>query len=231
MDRAYVLHRRRYRETSLIVDLLTAERGRVGAVARGVLRTAARGGTRLEPGSRLLVTLRGRGELLTLAQADGEGGPLLAGAHLYALFYVNELVLKLTAAHDPNARLFGVYEDTLEALTRAAPLEPTLRRYELGLLDALGLGLDCSREAASGAAIEAALEYHYVVERGALARPDARGVRVGGATLLALSGTVALSETAAREAKRLMRHVIDHHLDGRPLASRQLFSAHKGRKP
>lgn len=233
MDSAYVLHRRRYRETSLIVDLLTLERGRIGAVARGALRPRARGGPQLEPRARLRVTLRGRGELLNLLQAEVEAGVAapLDGARLYALFYVNELVLKLTATHDPNPQLFAVYEQVLDGLAGVGPLENVLRRYETGLLEAIGLGLNCLHEADSGAAIDAARDYHYVVARGPLARPDAHGVRVSGAALLGLAGRTVLSGNAARDAKRLMRHVIDYHLDGRPLSSRQLFEARPARNP
>lgn len=233
MDCAYVLHRRRYRESSLIVDLLTLERGRIGAVARGALEPRTRGAPQLEPRARLRVVLRGRGELLTLIQAEAEPGgrATLDGKRLYALFYVNELVLKLTATHDPNPQLFAVYEQVLAALAGSEPLESALRRYETGLLEAIGLGLNCRYEADSGACIDATRDYHYVAERGPLAQADARGVRVSGATLLGLAAQAALPAGAAREAKRLMRHVIDHHLDGRPLSSRQLFEARPARNP
>jgi len=38
---AYVLHRRRYQENSFLVELLTPEFGRVGAVGRGASKRAA----------------------------------------------------------------------------------------------------------------------------------------------------------------------------------------------
>ncbi len=61
--------------------------------------------------------------------------------------------------------------------------------------------------------------------------PEATGIRVRGATLLALGLDETLSAEALREAKRLMRHVLNHHLDGRPLTSRKLFEAQAAGKP
>ncbi|MEQ8230250.1 MAG: DNA repair protein RecO [Gammaproteobacteria bacterium] len=233
MENAYVLHRRRYRETSLIVELLSRERGRIAAVARGALRRKSQLAAVLQPLVPLAIETRGRGELLTLTHAE----PLAAatpalGERLYAVFYVNELILRLTAAHDPLGALFETYRATLAALAADTPLEPLLRQFELALLEAVGLGLELSSEAHGRAPLDPAREYLYVVEEGALADPRGRhGCRITGATLLALGGGEILVGEPAREAKRLMRYVINHHLDGRPLASRELFAAARPQKP
>ncbi|MBP6627658.1 MAG: DNA repair protein RecO, partial [Arenimonas sp.] len=94
---AFVLHARPWRETSLIVELLTRDHGRVGVVARGVqgakrhpLRAA------LQPLQWLRVDFLPRGELARLLQAEAlDAAPLLQGEALMAAFYVNELVLRL----------------------------------------------------------------------------------------------------------------------------------------
>ena len=65
---AYVIHRRPYRDTSALLDVFTAEHGRVGVVARGV-RRQSRGSSKaalLQPFKPLLVSLSGRSELKTL---------------------------------------------------------------------------------------------------------------------------------------------------------------------
>lgn len=232
-DSGYVLHSRRYRETSLIVEFLTETRGRVAAVARGALRRNSVLAASLQPLTPLRLQFGGRGELMNLVRAEPVAHPpLLAGERLYCLFYVNELVMRLTASHDPNQALFEIYCDALAALTGDSAIEMTLRRFEKQLLDALGFGLQLDCEADSDQPLAAEGYYHYDVERGPVPiGPEATGIRVRGATLLALGLDETLSAEALREAKRLMRHVLNHHLDGRPLTSRKLFEAQAAGKP
>jgi DNA repair protein RecO (recombination protein O) len=67
---AVVLRSMRYGEADRILHLYTRDRGRVGAIAKGVRRARSRFGGRLEPYFRLLIELHeGRGELLTVTGA------------------------------------------------------------------------------------------------------------------------------------------------------------------
>ena len=63
---AFLLHKRPYRETSALVELLTLEHGRVRAVAQGVQRPGSRSRGRLQPFTPLHVTWVGEGELKRL---------------------------------------------------------------------------------------------------------------------------------------------------------------------
>ena len=68
---AIVLRSIRFAEADRVLHLYTPDRGRVGAVAKGVRRVGSRMGGRLEPLSRVqLVLHQGRGELCTVSQAD-----------------------------------------------------------------------------------------------------------------------------------------------------------------
>jgi DNA repair protein RecO (recombination protein O) len=68
---AVVLRSIRYGEADRVLHLYTSDRGRVGAMAKGVRRVRSRLGGRLEPLSRVrLVLHEGRGELCTVSQAD-----------------------------------------------------------------------------------------------------------------------------------------------------------------
>jgi len=68
---AVVLRSIRFGEADRVLHLYTAERGRVGAMAKGIRRVRSRLGGRLEPLSRVrLVLHEGRGELCTVSQAD-----------------------------------------------------------------------------------------------------------------------------------------------------------------
>jgi DNA repair protein RecO (recombination protein O) len=68
---AVVLRSIRYGEADRVLHLYSADRGRVGAMAKGVRRIRSRLGGRLEPLSRVrLVLHEGRGELCTVSQVD-----------------------------------------------------------------------------------------------------------------------------------------------------------------
>ena len=90
---AYVLHRRAFRETSVIVELLTADFGRVAGVVRGV-----KGGRRprysIEPFTMVSVAWRGRGQLVNILAAESIAATRLQGDALFAGLYLNELLIK-----------------------------------------------------------------------------------------------------------------------------------------
>src|SRR5690606_42042530 len=92
---AYVLEARPYRETSLLLELLTVSHGRLAAVARGVSgasRSAQVQRAALQTFRRLRIAASGRGEVLTLWSVVAEGRVLnMAGYPLFSALKVNEL--------------------------------------------------------------------------------------------------------------------------------------------
>jgi DNA repair protein RecO (recombination protein O) len=227
---AFVLHTYPYRETSLIVEALTADYGRVAMVARGAKRPRSELRGVLQAFQPLLVTWSGNGELKTLIRAEWRGGlPLVGGSALLCGFYLNELLLKLLPREDPHPRLFAAYERALGELATGGEQAPLLRRFELQLLAELGYALPLVREADTGEPVDPAVRYHYAFDRGPR-RTGSRDVPgagpplplVRGSTLIALAdGRYADAETAS-EAKRLMREVLDHYLEQRGVESRRL---------
>lgn len=68
---AVVLRSLRFGEADRVLHLYTPDRGRIGAIAKGVRRTRSRFGGRLEPFFRLrLILHEGRGELMTVTSAE-----------------------------------------------------------------------------------------------------------------------------------------------------------------
>src|ERR1700704_1444793 len=118
---AFVLHAYPYRETSLIVEALTAAHGRVALVARGAKRPRSELRGVLQAFQPLSLSWAGGGELKTLIRAEWRGGlPLVSGSALLCGFYLNELLLKLLAREDPHPRLYLEYEDALARLAAGA---------------------------------------------------------------------------------------------------------------
>ena len=229
---AYVLHSRPYRETSLLLECLTRDHGRIGVVARGVRRERAKlQRAQLEPFQRLSLDLMLRGELATLQSAENAQAPLrLVGDAGLAGLYLNELSVRLTGRQDPLPELFDAYARTLPRLASSDPLAWSLRRFERDLLEAVGYGLQLQFEAESGESLEPTQLYRYVVEQGpAPCRPGtAHALR--GADLLALSDDVMPDAAGLSALRVMMREVIRFHLGGGELRAWHVLGAAMSRR-
>ncbi len=230
LEPAYLLHLRPYRDTSVLVELLTQEWGRIGAVMRGVRGGGKRANQRralLQPFTPLLVSWSGRGELRTLLDCDGRAGLPLGGQHLYAGLYVNELTMRLLHRDDPYPELFDRYQRCLAGLCESAAMEPLLRSYELYLLEALGYGLVLDSDAGSGLPLSPDSWYRYQPELGLVAcnadELQAGALAYRGCDLLAICAGE-WHEPALKCAKRLCREALQPLLGTEPLRSRELFA-------
>jgi DNA repair protein RecO (recombination protein O) len=217
---AFVLHTRPWRETSLIVELLTRDHGRVGVVARG-LNTAKRHPLRaaLQPLQAIRVDYLPRGELARLLQAEAvDLAPALQGERLMAAFYVNELLLKLTPRNDAAEPLHALYARVRGELAGADTLAWTLRRFERDLLDALGVGLPWDR-VADGEPVDARGRYRLDPELGPV--PELRRLEqsLSGDALLALAADREPSAAALVELRLALREVLQAQLGGGTLRS------------
>ena len=226
LEPALVLHARPYRETSLLVEAFSRGHGRLGLIARGARRPKSRMRGLLQPFIPLLLSWRGKGGLATLTGAEAEGGVLpLAGAAVIVGFYVNELLLRFVHRHDPEPMLFDHYRAALDRIAHADDPEPVLRIFEKRLLEVVGYALELEREADSGIAIEPERRYRYAPDSGPerWSSGTRSGVYVSGSTLLALAREQLTDRRTLKEAKHLMRSIIDEHCGGRVLASRTLW--------
>ena len=117
---AVVLRSIRYGEADRVLHLYTADRGRVGAVAKGVRRLRSRLGGRLEPLSRVLLVLhQGRGELCTITQADSvHPHPALRERRdsLERGTQACDTVLRLFDSTDPNRPVYNLLCNELALL-------------------------------------------------------------------------------------------------------------------
>jgi len=244
LEPAYVLHRRPYRDSSLILEVFDCGGSRIALVARGARRASSRWQSLLQLFQPILLSWGGRGELGTLRRAEAiDAPPALRGQALLSAMYVNELLLRLLHRNDPHPGLFDAYQMVLRELTSVSVpmpdggvavggVERALRLFELRLLREIGYGPMLDKEAYTLAPIETAALYHYVPETGPVLAPDARpmqgrGVLVHGASLQSLERGELNDAVTLRECKRLMREILDVCLGGRPLNSRRLFRARR----
>lgn len=111
-DEGIVLRSIRYGEADRILHLYTRDRGRLGAIAKGVRKPRSRFGGRLEPFFRLsLVLHRGRGDLSTVSAAETvDGYPELrsSGAAIAAASDACGAVLRLLEGTGPNQPAYNL---------------------------------------------------------------------------------------------------------------------------
>lgn len=216
---AYVLHARPFKETSLLLDVLTCEHGRISLVAKGAKRAKSGKSALLQPFSPVVLGWSGRSDLQTLTQVESRGNAQrFMGRVLLCGLYVNELLVKLLHRHDPCPVLFKSYEHLLERLPCADNLEICLRSFELNLLKELGYAL-------SAAHLEAGAYYIFTDDNGFI-KVNGHSNRMdcfSGESLLAILSNSVISLENLPTAKRLMRAVLHVLLQGKPLNARALF--------
>jgi DNA repair protein RecO (recombination protein O) len=141
---AVVLRSIRFGEADRVLHLYTADRGRVGAVAKGVRKTKSRFGGRLEPLSHVeLVLHQGAGELQTVTSVQLIRAHDAARADYYRLsagLIGAEAMLRLFPEQEQNERAFtaltrflDVLDDTPHAADRPS-LDPLALSFQLKLL-------------------------------------------------------------------------------------------------
>ncbi len=227
LEPAYILHSRPYRESSMLLEALSRNHGRVGLVARGARGSRSRWKNTLQPFRPLLLAWTQRSELATLTGAEQIAAPpALAGEALFCAFYVNELLMHFLQRFDPHPELFDEYRRVVAELAAGQPPQRTLRIFEYRLLAAVGFGLQLEHESGSERKISAGAWYLYRPESGPVRREPETGQPdelISGAALLALkSGKI--DDQHLNQLKRLMRGVIRYYLGDRTIKSQQLFS-------
>jgi DNA repair protein RecO (recombination protein O) len=141
---AVVLRSFRLGEADRVLHVYTLDRGRVGAVAKGVRKTKSRFGARLEPLSHVELMLhQGSGELQTVTGVELLGSHRAAREEPYRLgigLVAAEAMLRLFPEQDENERAFRALVRFLDLLDELEPLEgrpqldPLALSFQLKLL-------------------------------------------------------------------------------------------------
>lgn len=135
---SYIFNVREYKESSVILSVLTLNYGQVSVMVRG---SGAR--STLQPFTPLKLTLTpSKTDLYFLQDYECCGDSYSFKLPvLFCATYLNELLYHLYHAKESNPVLFGTYVATLEALQQQNQIEKHLRVFELTLLECLGYGL------------------------------------------------------------------------------------------
>jgi DNA repair protein RecO (recombination protein O) len=141
---AVVLRSFRFGEADRVLHIYTLDRGRVGAVAKGVRKTKSRFGARLEPLSHVELMLhQGSGELQTVTGVQLVRSHHAVREQQYRLavgLLGAEAMLRLFTEQEANPRAFGALARFLDLLDELAPadsrpaLDPLALSFQLKLL-------------------------------------------------------------------------------------------------
>lgn len=152
-EEAFVLSARSHGDTGVIVDLLTQTHGRRAAyVAGGASRKVK---PFLQPGARVVVDYRARtAEQLGAARLEpvGEGPSALFDEPLAlaGLAAAAAVVQGALPEREPHPGVFLAFEALVSALAVPQVWPAIFVRFEAGLLEDLGFGMDLSHCAATG---------------------------------------------------------------------------------
>ncbi|ANJ66873.1 DNA repair protein RecO [Halothiobacillus diazotrophicus] len=228
MTRAYVLHTRPWRETSLLVDWFTEDHGRLMTRQRGARQSGRKSTGRPLPFQGVQMVLAGRGDMKTATQIDLTEPPrILSGQSLAVGFYFNELLMRTLERQEPMPGLFCRYGEALAQLScQALQLGIVIRGFERDLLDELGFGIDWTHTADLAETLEADATYWVDAEVGILSRPAPGGLSLPGRVLQAIAGDkLPDSNSDQRLARDLMQYLLRPHVGSAPFRSRELWQS------
>lgn len=220
-DDCFLLHQRSYGETSVIAEVFTLKNGKMSIIARGAKKPKSKFFGYLAPFTKLKITYSGRSELKTLTNIDRDFSTSSNSFSKtsYSLLYINELLIRLLPKDAEQEDLFLLYEAFLNKVTSGSDLELTLRHFELDLLDMLGYGLDFENDIDKHEEIEPTKKYSFIPERGFR---ESNNSDFSGEDIINIR-TRELSKVSKKYLKHLTQTAIHFCLDGRDLASRDIF--------
>ncbi|MGK0271906.1 MAG: DNA repair protein RecO (recombination protein O) [Cocleimonas sp.] len=134
---AYILNRRPFRDSSLLLDIFSEDYGRICCIARPAKKRGKVVKGHTEPFRYLHLQWLGKGDVQTLTEADERGRHNIPSSELMLGLYINELIMLFTQQHEPHPELFNAYKYTLHKVGDSYVNKQILMRFELFLLQSL----------------------------------------------------------------------------------------------
>jgi len=223
LEPALVLHRRPFKETSLIIDFFTKSKGIISAVAKGAKRPKSPLRLLQTPGALLSVSLSGKGSLMNVSHCEITRLFNLKNSSLSSLVYLNELLMKFLEKEDPHEEIFDQYLSVCELLgsNSSENIERKLREFELILLREIGYGINLEFESLTNEPIEEEKSYSFSPSSGFKETNSTKGIK--GLDIINFSKGNFENISTRRSAKKIMREAIDFHLGNKNLNLRQFL--------
>ena len=230
---AYVLNRRPFRDSSLLLDIFSEDYGRICCVARPAKKRGkvVKGNT--EPFRYLHMQWLGKGDVQTLTEADERGRHNIPASELMLSLYVNELIMMFTRQHEPHPELFNAYKYTLHKIGDSQINQQILMRFELFLLQSLDYSMSVNLSSYELESLMNSETHFYFTKDDGLLLDDektsemphyqAAKILISAELLLALQDIQNMQESQWKELRIFLDRVF-HALAPRPINSRKLLS-------
>ena len=216
---AYLLHRRDWQNSSLILDLMTLDFGRLSLLAKGGKNSKSR--SLYQPFSKLMVSWTGRHELKTLTSIDGSAFPVDERLYL-PLLYVNELIEIFLPKYESSPEIFALYGELLSQID-TGNTEMMLREFERSAMSILGYLPDLSMDGDHDHPIKPERHYFFQASRGFITCLPNQPNAIKGDKIIAWNNKIYEDKSVSQMAKTIMRCIIDFNLQGKKLKSRDIY--------
>ena len=228
-QRAIVLHLVPYRESSIIVRLLTEGAGKISGIYRGGRGNKRKSKAVMQPLYSGVVEYLGKPDLFTISNFEANRYPALTGQGLYSGLYVAELLVKLLGEGQGEEQLLEETVRVIKDLETNIGLASKLRRFEFRLMEILGYGVDFTCEAVVHEAIDPKGTYVYKDQVGFVRkRTDGplHGAEIGaipGVILQRFARGDFSGEAGGVIAKRISTIALSSLMGNKTLSSRKIF--------
>jgi DNA repair protein RecO (recombination protein O) len=234
---AYILHTRPWRETSLLVDVLSQDFGRIALIAKGAKRSHSPLRGLLEPFAPVNIQFSGKLGIKNFTHAHWvQALNPLHPAHAMQAWYLSELCLRALGEDDPQPAVFAAYDAAIKAmiaLPESKDTQTILRQFEVQLLIALGLWPDASQDA-TGRALQAHTRYTLDEAAGWMPTPEYAANKdvwtLSGAQIHALASNANAAMASISEDKLslqtvriALRALLSRALHGKVLSTREVW--------
>ena len=224
----YILHRRNYSETSLILEVLSRNYGRVNLIAKGIKKNKKYKSTNFDLYQKYNISWISKTELGILVEIENSDKVNKVPSEKAMIgFYINEMILTLLHKHEPHLELFDLYEYTLKKLFSNQNEKIILRYFEKNLLQLLGYGIALDYDTKTGNSILAEKKYYYKIDSGPTSdlSISGDGMKISGKTLLQLEEESLSEIENIIEAKDLLSMILKKYLN-KPLESKKLYRSY-----
>ncbi|MCF6768446.1 DNA repair protein RecO [Thiotrichales bacterium 19S11-10] len=237
-DVGFVLHKKKYRESSLLVTLFTENHGKISGVAKGAYRKNQKKLSLFEVGYALALTFKkpkSLDGLYNIYQSELKNNKVVRANTYFkqmCCYYISELVYYLYPDAIADQKLFDAYASALDNMVSDQAHEALyLRLFETCLLDQLGYGISFLSDDEGNDLNE---KSHYQLKPMALPsrlnfkHEDLSNMILSGQSLKLISrfserNFENLDQALLSKIKQVNKLYINHLLQGRTLESRRLL--------
>lgn len=220
LEPIFILHRKKFKDNSYIVDIFSKKYGKIKAISRSISKQKKH---LMQPFVPAYGSWVQKTDLATLNTIETNGNSHhFQPKALMSAFYLNEILMRAITAGDPHPKLFDNYAAALTNLATKPNIAASLRTFEKQLLEEAGYGINFDILLTNEVPW-----YDFSSKNGLV--PSYTNTSFSAAMLKNLNEDSLTDLSELRECKRLMQTALEPILKGKELKSKMLW--HKAKMP